>query len=386
MTDRPVSPSTGDPDSGVRRAWGWVDHLRAGGTTAWADWVGDGPAAGRLLPGAQQLELLRRMNLAGRPSTALGEEILAASAPGRGRPDLELNGVSPVSAFGPPPVDPADLPEGELLRVATSVLADHVVARGVPRLPSPRRTRLLRRRHRIVGDPVLAEPLRRELVRLGRPPGGSSPVVLVMATGVETMVGHAFRSRLRDSGVPPWEDWIDLLHARDQVPPRVDVLGAATTWAERVGPGRVRVVLDPGAVPRLVGVRTLPSAVTIPDTIDADGLELARQVAAVLGVLVRPEHRTALVDRDVLPRLAAAAAGRGPAVPARHRDWLRGHAERIRSGIAAAGYPVYGDLDALLEPATTVDGPTGADSGRVLDLAVRRLLEDDRDDAGEGGR
>src|SRR6185436_1714237 len=84
---------------GVRRAWGWVEHLRRGGTTPWRDWSVQGPARGRVLPGAQQLELLRRVNLAvassaapsAAPSAALVERIVTASAPGRGRPDLELD-------------------------------------------------------------------------------------------------------------------------------------------------------------------------------------------------------------------------------------------------------------------------------------------------------
>ena len=50
---------------GVRRAWGWVAHLRSGGTTPWRDWAEDGDPHGRILPGAQQLELLRRLNETG---------------------------------------------------------------------------------------------------------------------------------------------------------------------------------------------------------------------------------------------------------------------------------------------------------------------------------
>ena len=64
---------TGSP--GVRRAWGWVDHLRDGGTTPWRDWTGEGRAGARVLPGAQQLELLRRLNQAGRPSPALSTRL-----------------------------------------------------------------------------------------------------------------------------------------------------------------------------------------------------------------------------------------------------------------------------------------------------------------------
>ena len=57
-----------DPETGPARAAAWVAHLRSGGTVPWADWSGQvagGTRVSRLLPGAQQLELLRRMNLRG---------------------------------------------------------------------------------------------------------------------------------------------------------------------------------------------------------------------------------------------------------------------------------------------------------------------------------
>ena len=111
-------------DTGRARAWAWIAHLREGGTTPWRDWSSfSADDQGRYLPGAQQLELLRRLNLAGHPSPALVERVLAASAPGRGRPDLELVGVDETRRFGPPAVDPAELSDDELLRVATGLLA-----------------------------------------------------------------------------------------------------------------------------------------------------------------------------------------------------------------------------------------------------------------------
>jgi hypothetical protein len=93
-----------------RRAWGWVQHLRQGGTTPWADWTGTAEPEAAVVPGAQQLELVRRLNLAGAPAPQLVERVFAASAPGRGQPDLELLGAVPESPFGPRPVDPATLP------------------------------------------------------------------------------------------------------------------------------------------------------------------------------------------------------------------------------------------------------------------------------------
>ena len=68
----------------ARRAGGGSHHLRDGGTTPWADWAGDGrAAAARCLPGAQQLELLRRLNRGRTASRAdLADRVLGASAAG----------------------------------------------------------------------------------------------------------------------------------------------------------------------------------------------------------------------------------------------------------------------------------------------------------------
>ena len=84
------------------RAHGWVAHLRAGGTTPWRTWTGTAEPSGRALPGAQQLELLRRINSASDaavPAT-LVDRVLTASAAGRGKADLPLDEVFQRS--GPP--------------------------------------------------------------------------------------------------------------------------------------------------------------------------------------------------------------------------------------------------------------------------------------------
>ena len=73
-------------------AWGWVAHLTDGGTTPWVDWSGSAEPRGAVLPGAQQLELLRRLNLAGGASRELAVTVLAADPPRRSRPSLPLLG------------------------------------------------------------------------------------------------------------------------------------------------------------------------------------------------------------------------------------------------------------------------------------------------------
>jgi len=382
-----VTGPTAPPDE--RRAWAWVEHLRAGGTTPWAQWsasAGAGERAGRFLPGAQQLELLRRLNLAAPTSvsTELAGRVLAASAPGRGRPDLELVGADSGSPYGPRPVDPADLSDDELVRVATSLLADDLVAAGPPTPPPPPPlTRPWRRRYRLVGDPALADPLRAQLIARGRPPGGRHPRILVLGAPADRMLADAFTARAFDTGGPSWSEWMAILAERDQLGPRGDLARLARRWAGRAGPGQVTIVLDPRVVHRLVGVRR---RLVVPSPLSAEAVDLARRVAAVLGLLVTPEARTALLRKSLAPRLAGAAGG-VLCVPEEHRAWLTDRAGRMRQQLERAGYPVVGapgggglaggpGLAGVL-PAYPPDGPDSvvdvADTG-VLRVAVELLL------------
>jgi hypothetical protein len=120
----------------------------------------------------------------------------------------------------------------------------------------------------------------------------------------------------------------------------------------------------------------------LPDEVGADGVELARRVSAVLGLLVVPDRRRDLLRRTLHPRLAALPEGlTGPplAVPARHHAWLRARAARLREDLSGDGYAVHGDLDALLPPPTDPpDRPAGAGvptEAGTLAVAVRLLLD-----------
>ncbi|MCD4532942.1 hypothetical protein LRP67_02450 [Nocardioides sp. cx-169] len=360
---------------GHRRAWGWVAHLRGGGTTPWSAWAGQGERRGAYLPGAQQLELLRRLNLAGSPGPGLVERVLAASAPGRGSPDLELVGADGGSAFGPRPVDPAGLPDAELTRVASSLLADDLVAAGTPPRRSPALVRPWRTRYRLVGDPWLADPVRDALIARGRPPGGRGSTILVLGTDLATMVTDAWTSRAFDDGGPAWREWLDPLAAARALPRRVNLERAAATWTERVGAARVGIVVDAARLPRLVGLRRPLPAAPRPA---ADAVDLARRVAAVLGILVLPPRRAELLRHTLLPRLLD-APGRPLAVPAEHADWVVERATRLRDVLLRAGYAVHGDPDLLVPRRAdlTVAGAEPTEAG-VLGLAVRLLLGWDR--------
>ncbi|WP_139979805.1 hypothetical protein [Nocardioides litoris] len=366
-TDRPDGPD----GAGERRAWGWVASLRAGGTTPWADWRDEAERGSRFLPGAQQLELLRRVNLLGRPGPALVERVLAASAPGRGRPDLLLAGASRPTSYGPRPVDPGDLPATELLRVATNLIAEDVVAAGLPEVQVPRLNRPWRP-YEVAGVRWLAGPVRDQMVRRGRRPGGRGFVATIVGADVATMVELAWVSRCFDEGGPDWSSWIGGATRRPTPPPRADLPDMAATWAGGLGAHRVQVVLDHDRLPYALGTRRALAPAPVPS---ADAAELARWVTAPLGLLVLPQEQAELLRRTLLPWLL-----RHPGPPVRldveQRAWAADLAGRMARTLRDAEYAVLGSTDLLVPaPAARTQGSAGPDDDRVLELAVRLLLE-----------
>ena len=358
-----------DPDA-PGRAWGWVAHLRGGGTTPWLAWSGTAEASARVLPGAQQLELLRRINLVGHhdgSSTRLAERVLAAAAAGRGQADLPLIGVG-GSAYGPRAVDPALLGVHELIRVASVLLAQDLVALDAD--PIPRRVaRPWRRRVRLIGDPLVAAPLRDELLARGRPQGGPLPFVVVVAGPLDELLAHTWTQRCFEHGTKPWDQWLRYWRERDQLPARVDLADSVRRWGGR-GP-LVRIVTDHDRLPRQVGVRHL-TQVSVPG---ADQAELARRIAAVVGLLVPADLRP-----DLMRTLRSRMPGGGVApvaVPTAELSWVEASARRLTRELSRAGYPVVGDL-ADLTPRTDRRAPVGAPGAadqQVLDLAVGMLVD-----------
>lgn len=348
-------------------AAGWVEHLRQGGTTPWLAWTDrTAPESARSLPGAQQLELLRRINLARGPAPlppGFADRVLATTAAGRGKADLPLVGM-PTTGFGPAPVDPATVGAHELLRVASVLVADDLVALG----PDAVRTswaRPWRRRFRLVGDPVLATGLREHLRGLGRPEGGPRPHVVALGAPLDELLAHTWTQRCFEHGSKPWAEWLRFWRERDQLPARADLLAAV----ERCQPRRplVRVVTDVDRLPRQLGVRHLPQ-VRLPG---ADQAELARRVAAVVGLKVPAPERPALM-RTLQRRIPD--TGVAPvAVPAREQEWVAASAERMTRALTRAGYPVVGDLADLAPRAAS--GPGRPDDREVLDLAIRMVVD-----------
>lgn len=376
MTD----PTSGPRDDGVHRAWAWVDHLRTGGTTPWSGFGAPAGRGGRSatvsrpsgahLPGAQQLELLRRLNEAGTVHPTLADQVLATAPPGRGQPALRLPGVA-ATGYGARPVDPADVPADELLRVVAGVLAEHLVNQEAP---SPKQRRALpgrlpwHRAYHVGGNPLRAAAVRAELAARGRRPGGRDPVVLLLGGATDRMVADTYAWRILHTATATWRWWIAQRASLGGLPPRADLAGVARHWAAEVGADRIRIVLDDGALPDLLGVRELSRPALPP----AEALELIRHVNEVLRVLVGRERHQALLDHILVPLLAGAEGGR-LVVPYAQRRWVESESRRVYDELTGAGYAVVGDpAELVAEPER--DGVIAPADRDVLALAVRTLL------------
>ncbi len=365
----PVEPS--------QRSGSWAAHLVAGGTRAWHEYA-EQSSVGRdgwhgPVPGAQNLELLRRLNLRGRPSAESVREVLTAALPGRGRPDLLLRGAD-EPRWGHPPIDPVELAPDELVRVAGSVLAGRIAASRTPS-PQPHRIRRWSKQYVLHGDPWWLDEAAERLVADGRPSGGPAAHHLVLAAPLDQLLLSLWSRRSFGDGVGGLTEWLGTRHQTGYVPARIDLVQLAERAASRVGVHRTHVVLDPAALPGLTGMRRLPAPLPRPGWA---GTELARRIGAILGTRVAPERRRELVWQVLRPALRARPGIGRPRlrVPERHRAWLIERAEAMIVGIRRRGYPVHGDLDTL------VPGPVGLPDGRqgdptvLLDLALDLILDE----------
>lgn len=352
---------------GTARAWGWVAHLHAGGTTPWQEWAGTADPRGTAVPGAQQLELLRRLNQGGPTSPTLADRVLAADPPRRSRPGLPLAGGPLVPDHGPRPVDPAGLDDNELTRLAAVLLADDLA--GHPLQPLRRALRRpWRIRYHLLGDPEYTAPLRRHLTARGRPPGGYGGRVVVVGTDTGRMLVDLWTAHCFRHGAVPWADWVDRRAGRGALPRPLDLHLLAVTEADRPVPNRVRVVADPALAPRLLGVRRGPQLPPPPAA--AVAVDLGRRVSAALRPKATWDRRSRLVAEVLRPRLAD-VPGMPLVVPARHREWVAAEAARLHHQLGRGRYPVHGD-PALVLPVDRA-GVEEPDPSEVLELALRLL-------------
>jgi hypothetical protein len=183
---------------------------------------------------------------------------------------------------------------------------------------------------------------------------------------LDDLLAHTWTQRCFEHGSRPWDDWLRFWRERDQLPARVDLADSVRRWGGRRP--FVRVVTDLAHLPGQVGVRHLP-AVRTPG---ADQAELARRVAAVVGLRAPAAQRPALM-RTLQRRIPD--TGVAPvAVPDTERDWVAASAARQARHLSLAGYPVVGDL-ADLAPRAASHAAAGADDQQVLDLAIRMIVD-----------
>lgn len=370
-----------DAAAGRSRAWGWVAHLRAGGTTQWSQWQGSAAPGGRVLPGAAQLELVRRLHLTAPAGAsvpaALVERVLAATPAGRAPAEYELVGAEHDVRFGLPAVDPSALPDEELLRTAAHLVAQDLVALGpVPRTVG--RPRPWRPRVRVAGDPWLRSELQRRLPEHGHPPRRRSRVVVVGAP-LPVMLADAWTHACFERAAIGWEEWLEQWRESGGLPPGVGIAAIAQRWAARVGRDRVQVVVDETQLPAALG-RSLPRAARREGNLvrrpGRPSAALARRVAVSLDLLAPvAEHRSLLRD-GLLPRLPDDCFDTGlPVLPPEHRGWVTERGDRVAARLRRAGYAVAPRQWAPDGPGTPVDTPplTGGGASGALDLALRLL-------------
>jgi hypothetical protein len=182
------------------------------------------------------------------------------------------------------------------------------------------------------------------------------------------MLAHLWTALAFDSGMPGWGAWLRRLERHDALPRRIDPLHLARTRTGQEPASQVHIVLDPEALPSLVGVRRLPP---YPGELAAEAPDLARRIGYVMGLLVPDDRRRALMQRTLRPWLAE-APGQPVVVPDEYFHWLNGEASRLADGLSRAGYAVHGDL-ADLAPARRA-GVEAPEPRATLALAVRMML------------
>lgn len=308
---------------------------------------------------------------------------------------------------GPPPVDPADVPLSELVRLAAGVLTElslsaSSAAEAVsprPGGPNPRRERTLARAPswRLVGVPLSVRDVRHRLAPTE--PSGRAPLVVVLAAPLDAALTQVWSTRVQGGGVRRWVGFLDRCAARDRLPRGADPVTLARDWSQRLGPGRVRVVVPPSGgtgsdaaaalvrrvlaeqeprrrpwTDRLRGASPLPGEPTAtgpsgPSDLATGQIQALRRVNEVLAVRADPKRRSA-ARQTVVDALAE--RGTGPAatrrltVPERHLDWTRATARRLAEELDAGGYPVAGRVEDLLPVHDGVPRPRPGDTLAAL--------------------
>ena len=257
-----------------------------------------------------------------RERTRLADRVLAAPAAGRGKADLPLVGLA-HRGFGAAAGRPGDDQRRTSCSGWRACCSPTTWSPSAPTRSATSWARPWRRRFRLVGDPLVAAATREHLLARGRPEGGPRPFVVAVGRPLDELLAHTWTQRCFETGATPWAEWLRFWRERDQLPARADLVGVRTPLgrAPALRPGRHRP--RPAAPP---GRRTAACPpVRVPG---ADQAELARRIAAVVGLRVAGHERPALMrtlqqripDSGVAPvgvPAARARVGRARPRPAR---------------------------------------------------------------------
>jgi hypothetical protein len=348
----------------------WADRLRAGSTQTWTEVLDSGDTTGpgrggpgrggsTALPGAAQLELVRR--LAGRADLKaapdfgrLADLVLTTAGPGRGLVDVPLPWPArdhEDTLVGTPPVAPEELPAEEVLRVCAGVLVRLLAAEPREPVRHPSRPwRPWRRGFTLLGAPTTVDLVRGALLARGLREGGARTTYLVLGGPLEELMAQRWSARVRAGAGLRWQRMWRLAATNDRVPPGIALPTIATHLAEEFDASRVHVVLAPdaGATLTLVGEILGVTAGPITHRYDPLATDLLRRVNPVLTLAVGEEARRELVAR-VWPEVAGGEDSGPLGVPGGQLGWATGAGERMAVALGGGRYAVHGD-PALVVP------------------------------------
>lgn len=380
--------------------WSWVEHVRSRGTTPWAQWASIGrpvdAVPDRPVPGAAQLEVVRRLaerNAAGEGPNVdfirLADLVLDRSGPGRGLADLPLAdlrlaalGARLEDRVGAPPVDPAEVPLAELIRVCVGTFCDLITERPQQTGCEQPRRRLWSKQFHLAGAPVSTASLRAALATSGHVEFGRKPKVIVVVAAFEEMMQQVWTARVQRGSGLRWGRFVANWARQDRLPISANPSVIAAHWASRVGAARVHVVVsehddaaDRRTAAKILGIpvpqAAQPAAAEVAALGAASG-DVLRRVNAVLKVRVEPGAHRALL-RQAAGHLMVSGERLSLSVGEKYADWARERSEQMAEQLAAGGYSVHGDLQQIVSRRGG-EGRRSPDRDDVLDIALRACL------------
>jgi hypothetical protein len=361
------------------RVRAWAGELRTGSSQTWQAFL-DGSAAAAAsvgpdgpLPGAAQLELVRRLAAAG-PSldrfAELADLVLETAGPGRGLVDAPLPWPA-ARRVGTPPVEPDALPAEEILRACAGVLARLLAAEAeLPATRRPRPWRPWRRGFTLLGAPTTVDLVRVALLERGLREGGSHTTWFVLGGPLEDLMAQRWSVRVRAGAGVRWQRLWRTAATNDRLPPGIALPTIARHVADEFDPARVHVVLaeHPTQALRVVAdVLGVPGG-RIEPRVDVLATDLLRRVNPVLGLAVGEEARRRVVER-VWPEIAAGEEPGTLGAPAAHLDWAVTTGERMARALSGGRYAVHGD-PAIVVPTRRPDVRRVPDPDAVLGHAL----------------